>query len=36
MKVTISLDDDLMHRVDSYADENYMSLSGLISLALSF
>jgi len=33
MKVTISLDDDLMHRVDSYADENYMSRSGLISLA---
>lgn len=33
MKVTITLDDELMQRVDSYADENYMSRSGLISLA---
>ena len=34
MKVQITLDDDLMSRVDNYADENYMSSSGLISLAV--
>lgn len=34
MKVQITLDDELMKRVDSYADENYMSRSGLISLAV--
>lgn len=33
MKVNISLDDDLMKRLDDYADRNYMSRSGLISLA---
>lgn len=33
MKVQISLDDALMSRIDSYADSNYMSRSGLISLA---
>lgn len=33
MKVQISLDDKLMERIDSYADENYMSRSGLISFA---
>ena len=33
MKVNITLDDELMARVDRYADENYMSRSGLISLA---
>ena len=33
MKVQISLDDKLMERVDNYADNNYMSRSGLISLA---
>ena len=33
MKVQISLDDKLMERVDAYADANYMSRSGLISLA---
>lgn len=33
MKVTITMDDKLMARVDSYADENYMSRSGLISFA---
>lgn len=33
MKVQISLDDKLMERVDAYADNNYMSRSGLISLA---
>lgn len=33
MKVQISLDDDLMKRIDSYSDSNYMSRSGFISLA---
>ena len=33
MKVNISLDDELMKRLDDYADRNYMSRSGLISLA---
>ena len=33
MKMQISLDDKLVERIDSYADENYMSRSGLISLA---
>lgn len=34
MKVQISLDDKLMERADAFADANYMSRSGLISLAL--
>lgn len=34
MKVQITLDDELMKRVDAYADENYMSRSGLISIAV--
>ena len=34
LKVNISLDDELMKRTDNYADKNYMSRSGLISLAL--
>lgn len=34
MKVQITLDDTLMKRVDAYADENYMSRSGLLSLAV--
>lgn len=33
MKVQISLDDKLMERIDSYADENYMTRSGLVSFA---
>lgn len=33
MKVSITLDDKLMERIDDYADRNYMSRSGLISLA---
>lgn len=32
-KVQITLDDKLLERVDTYADENYMSRSGLLSLA---
>ena len=34
MKVQISLNDKLMERADKYADLNYLSRSGLISLAL--
>lgn len=34
MKVNVTLDDDLMKRVDDFADRNYMSRSGLVSLAL--
>ena len=32
-KIQISIDDDLLNRLDRYADENYMSRSGLITLA---
>jgi metal-responsive CopG/Arc/MetJ family transcriptional regulator len=35
MKVTISLDDELMNRVDDYASKIYMSRSGFVSLACS-
>lgn len=34
MKVNITLDDELMARIDVHADRNYMSRSGLISLAV--
>lgn len=34
MKVGITLDDNLVRRIDVFADENYMSRSGLISLAV--
>lgn len=34
MKVNITLNDDLLARIDQYADSNYMSRSGLISLAV--
>ena len=33
MKVNVTLDDELMARIDDYADRNYMSRSGLVSLA---
>lgn len=33
MKIGITLDDNLVARIDTFADENYMSRSGLISLA---
>ena len=33
MKVKNTLNDDLLARIDQYADANYMSRSGLISLA---
>lgn len=32
-KVNISIDDDLIKRIDNYADSHYMSRSGLISIA---
>lgn len=32
MKVTITLDNELMNRVDDYAEKNYMSRSGFLSL----
>lgn len=34
MKVGITLDDELLKRIDSYADANYLSRSGLLSLAV--
>lgn len=34
MKVNITLDDELMQRLDNFADKNYMSRSGLVSLAV--
>lgn len=33
MKINVSLDDDLLRRIDEHADSNYMTRSGLISLA---
>lgn len=33
MKLQISLDDDLVKRIDNFSDENYMSRSGFISQA---
>lgn len=33
MKVNVTLDDNLMQRIDTFADENYMSRSGFISHA---
>ena len=33
MKVNITVDDKLMERIDRYAEENYMSRSGLVSFA---
>lgn len=34
MKVGITIDDDLLRRADDYADKNYLSRSGLITVAL--
>lgn len=34
MKVQISINDELLERADNFADENYMSRSGLIAQAL--
>lgn len=33
MKVGITLDDELLKRIDEVADQNYMSRSGLLSVA---
>lgn len=32
-KINVSLDDKLLERIDTFADDNYMSRSGLISFA---
>ncbi len=34
MKLQISLDDELVKRLDSYAEKNYMTRSGLISFSV--
>lgn len=34
-KVQISVDDELLKRIDNYSDRNYLSRSGLITLACS-
>ena len=34
MKLGITLDDELVKRIDAFADANYMSRSGLLSLAV--
>jgi len=33
-KINISIDDDLLTRLDSYVDNNYLTRSGLIAIAL--
>ena len=33
-KVQISIDDELLKRIDTYADNNYMSRSGLFTIAV--
>lgn len=33
-KVQISIDDELLKRIDTYADNNYMSRSGLFTIAI--
>lgn len=35
IKVNITLDEELMRRIDDYADENYLNRSSLVSLATS-
>lgn len=35
MKVNITVNDELLKKIDMYADQNFMSRSGLISLAAS-
>lgn len=34
MKINITIDDKLLERVDNYAENNYMSRSGLFSFAV--
>ena len=33
MKVNVTLQDELVSRIDNFADENYMSRSGFLTLA---
>lgn len=33
VKINVTLDEDLMRRIDEYTEENYLSRSSLISLA---
>lgn len=33
VKINVTLDEDLMRRVDEYAEENYLNRSSLISIA---
>ena len=33
MKMTVTINDDLMKRVDEYVEENYMSRSGFLAMA---
>lgn len=35
VKVNITLDEELLQRIDSYADENYTTRSGLLTIAAS-
>lgn len=35
IKVNITLDEELMRRIDEYAEENYLNRSSLVSLATS-
>lgn len=35
MKITISIDDELLIKVDEYVKKNYMTRSGLIAMCLS-
>lgn len=35
IKVNITLDEELLQRIETYADENYLTRSGLITLAVS-
>lgn len=34
IKVNITLDEELLHRVDDYAEENYLNRSSLASIAI--
>lgn len=35
IKVNITLEEELLQRIETYADENYLTRSGLITLAVS-
>ena len=35
VKVNITLDEELLQRIESYADENYLTRSGLLTIAAS-